>query len=410
LRCGTGDWSDAPAWQPSIFTTAPLAIDDPSEAERLLRETALPTVAAQPAGSNIVLRLSGGLDSSIIAACLARGGHRFSCINFATRARDGDERDFAREVARTFGLDLVEVREPAQIGLDAPRRRSFRPLINPLLEPFERAVVRAADELGAALLIDGAGGDNLFCSITSAAPMIDALANGSLRMAGRAASDIATRANCTFWEVIAASGRRLLRPRHLWKEDRTFLAAEVLLQTCEPHPWLQGLRVPPGKREHVEALVHIQHFLDRSPSTIGLLHPLLAQPLLELCLGIPSWLWVVGGRDRAVARDAFAGLVPSSVLKRRTKGSLQSLLYRSFALLRPEIRELLLAGELARLRIIDTPAIEQALRGDDWMTDEVQLRISEMAALELWLRSWQSAPANSSTCSSGDPSGDTGQP
>jgi asparagine synthase (glutamine-hydrolysing) len=227
--------------------------------------------------------------------------------------------------------------------------------------------------------------------------VIDALAGGSVGKAGRAAADIAARANCTIWDVIASAGRRLVKRRHPWKEDPSFLLPSARLPTCEPHPWLEGLAVPPGKREHVKALVHIQHFLDRSPSAIGFLHPLLAQPLLELCLRIPSWLWVGGGRDRAVARDAFAGLVPSSVLQRRMKGSLQSLLYRSFAQLLPQMRELLLEGELARSAIIDTVAVGAALTGEKWMADAVQLRISEMAALELWLRSWRSDSASSSS-------------
>ena len=58
---------------------------------------ALSVIPAQIGGSDIVLRLSGGLDSSIIAACLAKAKVQFSCINFPTRARDGDERNYARE-------------------------------------------------------------------------------------------------------------------------------------------------------------------------------------------------------------------------------------------------------------------------------------------------------------------------
>jgi asparagine synthase (glutamine-hydrolysing) len=389
-------WTEAAAWHPAEFVTRDRTIDDPAEAAERLREMANWVIAAQPRGSNIVLRLSGGLDSSIIAACLSKAERQYSCINFATRARDGDERGYARDVATKFGVKLIEVGEPQQISLAMPSHRSFRPSINPLLEPFERAIVQAAEELGAALLIDGGGGDNLFCSIPTAAPAIDALRSGSLKRTRAAMADIATRANCTVWDVLRAACRRASRRRTAWKEDRSFLLADALLLTCEPHPWLQGLGVPPGKREHVEALVHIQHFLDRAPSSIGILHPLLAQPLLELCLRIPSWLWVRGGRDRAVARDAFAGLVPKAVLERRMKGSLQSLLYRSFAQLRPEMRDMLLAGELARFGIIDTAAIDQALIGDEWMTDQVQLRISEMVALELWLRSWRSEPASSS--------------
>jgi asparagine synthase (glutamine-hydrolysing) len=263
-RTGSGRWIEAPAWHPAMFATRRRAIDDPSEAADRLRETALSVVPAQISGTDIVLRLSGGLDSSIIAACLSKAEVQFSCINFATRARDGDEREHAREVAGAFGLELVEVGEPEQVGLEVPARKSFRPLINPLLEPFERAVARTADQLGARTLIDGGGGDNLFCSITSAAPVIDALAAGILRNSAAAVTDIAARADCTIWDVLAAVGRRLLRRRRSWKEDRSFLRPKILLGSCEPHPWLRNLAAPPGKREHVEALVHIHHFLDRS--------------------------------------------------------------------------------------------------------------------------------------------------
>lgn len=300
----------------SMFTSRRQRIEDPSEAANCMREAALSVVGLQPRGSGLALRLSGGLDSSIIAACPAQAKAKFSCINFATRSRDGDERDYARDVARRFGLKLIKVGEPPEAGLEEPPRRSFRPLVNPLLEPVERALAEAADGHGARLLIDGGGGDNLFCSINSAAPLIDVLMTGSLKLTGRTIGNVAERADCTVWEVVRAAGRRLLRRRRVWKEDRSFLLQGAMLRTSEPHPWLQGLAVPPGKREHVEALVHVQHFLDRSGSSIDLLHPLLAHPLLELCLRIPSWLWVGGGRDRAVARDAFEGLVPSSVLQR----------------------------------------------------------------------------------------------
>jgi asparagine synthase (glutamine-hydrolysing) len=406
----TGEWIETAIWHPSSFAARDAALDDPAEAARRLRETALATVAAQPGDADIILRLSGGLDSSIIAACLADAGTPFRCVNFATRARDGDERSYARSVAAEFGLDLVEVGEPGQIGLEVPRRRSFRPLINPLLEPFERAVAGAAEALGTSLMVDGAGGDNLFCSITSAAPVLDALAAGPLGQAAGTVRDIAARADCTIWEVLGAAARRALRKRPPWKEDCSFLLPQAMLRTCELHPWLSGLAALPGKREHVEALVHIHHFLDRSPSPRASLHPLLAQPLVELCLRIPSWLWVRGGRDRAVAREAFAGLVPSSILRRRTKGSLQSLLYRSFEQLRAGIGELILEGELARRGIVDAAAVDRTLAGDDWKGDAAQLRISEMAALELWLRSWRADPADPSTLPGAKPTAGTGPP
>src|SRR3546814_18441863 len=40
----------------------------------------------------------------------------------------------------------------------------------------------------------------------------------------------------------------------------------------------------------------------------------------SLCLSIPTWQWVRGGRDRAVARAAVADLLPALIAQRRTKG------------------------------------------------------------------------------------------
>ena len=388
---GSGGWVECSAWHPSTFAAKTQAA--PEDYASRLRSTALDVVGLQLDFANMLVSLSGGLDSSIIASCLKAAGREFGCINFATLSREGDEREHAREVASALGVNLIEIGELPPAPLELPGELSFRPLINPLLAPFETAIAAAAQKLDAALFIDGAGGDNLFCSVSSAAPVIDALISLKFGDAAAVVRDIASRANCTLWEVLLAAGRRLRRRRPAWKEDRSFLRSECLLGQPELHPWLQQLPVPPGKREHVEALVHIQHFLDRSSPSLEQLHPLLAQPLLELCLQIPSWLWLRGGRDRPVARDAIRGLLPDSILKRRMKGSLQGMLYRSFSALRETMRELLTSGELAEHAIVNPSLIDEALQSEAWMTDEVQLRISEMVALELWLRSWRGIAA-----------------
>lgn len=383
-------WTETAAWRPADFITRRQAILDPIEAATRLREVALAVVPVQLDSGSISLQLSGGLDSSLVAACIASAGQSFECVNFATRSPDGDERDFARAVAEFCHLTMRELQEPETVSLNMPPRPAFHPTTNPLLAPFDAAIASAAADLGADVLVDGAGGDNLFCYITSAAPVLDALRWGLLRQSLETVGDIAVRADCTCWEVVrAALGR--LRPRPGWKENQSFLRRDALLSRADPHPWLEGLaNAPPGKREHVQALVHIQHFLDRRSAGIALSHPLLAQPLLELCLRIPSWLWMGGGRNRAVARDAFRKLLPASVLARRAKGSLLSLFYRSFGHLRGEILDLLMSGGLRAEEIIDEAKVEAVFRSEEWRRDDVQLRISEIAALELCLQSWTS--------------------
>jgi asparagine synthase (glutamine-hydrolysing) len=287
-----------------------------------------------------------------------------------------------------FVRELIEGDTPS---LETAFTPGFRPPTNPLLLPFQQAINEAAPKAGGGILVDGAGGDNLFCYITSAAPILDALWWSGRRAGLAAASDIATRANCTWWRLASATTRRALRRRVRWKENRSLLRREALLRCAEAHPWLEGLpSALPGKREHVEALVHIQHFLDRGAiGSVRTLHPLLAQPLLELCLRIPSWLWMRGGRDRAIARDAFHDLLPASVLARRSKGSLEGLLHRAFARLAPQMRDLLQSGELRRSRILDEVALDRAFAGASELRDDLQLRISELVALELWLQSWR---------------------
>ena len=80
--------------------------------------------------------------------------------------------------------------------------------------------------------------------------------------------------------------------------------------------------LPPGKFEQVSALLHM--FLVRDPlAGFGgrhVLHPLISQPLIELCLRLPVWQLCLGGINRGLARAAFAGDLPDRVRLRTTKG------------------------------------------------------------------------------------------
>jgi asparagine synthase (glutamine-hydrolysing) len=394
----SGEWRDTCLWRPSSFVARRQAIADRAHATSALRACTLAAVAAQCANKSCLLQLSGGLDSSIISISLHSANAEFEAANFATQSVDGDERQYAREVAARSNATLMEMVEPERPSLDEMRIAAFRPSTNPLLSPFQTAIEAAMRDSHRAVLVDGGGGDNIFCYVTSAAPVIDAFLWAGCRSGLDAIHDVAARAGSNVWQVAAAALRRLSRPSRGWREDRTLLNRDVLLDRCDSHPWLDGLGcTPPGKGEHVRALIEIQHFLDRGTSpAVRRLHPLMAQPMLELCLRIPSWLWIRGGRDRSVARDAFADLLPPSVFRRRAKGSLESLFHRSFARLLNQMRDILLTGELRRSGLLDVPSIERALRGADSEKDDVQLRISELVALEQWLQYWRS-PAFSRT-------------
>jgi asparagine synthase (glutamine-hydrolysing) len=158
----------------------------------------------------------------------------------------------------------------------------------------------------------------------------------------------------------------------------------------DPHPWLSvPAGASPGSIEHVKSLVRAQHFL-QTEYEFGhpVLHPLLSQPLMDVCLSIPSWLWVQAGRNRSVARAAFSDLIPSEVIERRTKGRLESMCARAFCNNRHELAELLLEGELARRGLLDRSAVERYLRSGGEPRDDDYFRIFDLASLELWLGCW----------------------
>lgn len=387
-----GRWLSESGWRPWDHVRPAQRNTSFEQFAQELRRITLKSVPAQVRGASPFLQLSGGLDSSIIAASLAQAGIGFKSVNFASRSADGDERRYAREVASRFGSPLTEILEDElDRSIKAPAERKFRPGSNPVLVPLDEAIEQQRRKAGSELLVDGGGGDNLFCYLTGASPILDALQRAGLAQARQTSGDIAELAGCTLWGAAASAVRRAAPSGWWrWKEDTTFLNREMLLQGADRHPWLDapGFSLP-GKREHVASLVHIQHFLDRRAARRSpVLHPLMAEPLLEVCLSIPSWEWVRGGIDRAVARRAFEDLLPPNVIERRSKGSLQGLFHRFFTAMSGDLRDLLLSGSLVDLRIADANAIEQAFVSGDWKDDEVQMRLSEMASLDLWIRSW----------------------
>lgn len=381
-------------WSPWRAASAEREIRDLDTAARRLRDIALATIPAQLDGiERPLLKLSGGLDSSIVAACLRQGGVDFRAATFATRTPAGDERDYARRVASHLGMELIEQEEDElPLDLSPQHGRTLRPSLSPVLQPLDRAFSRAAKESRSRDLVTGAGGDNIFCYLTTAAPALDAFEQLPLGEALATLQDVATLGECTIWKAARYTIRKRLRRRSrpLWARDERFLAPSALAAAPDPHPWLLPPESPSaGKLEHVEALVRIQHFLHPlHASGEAMHHPLINQPLIEACLAIPTWLWVRGGRNRAVARQAFADLLPPIIVRRRTKGSLAGMCSQAFAENAAALSDLLVGGELSERGLIDEGGVRAYLQPGRPSNDDY-FRIFDLASLELWLRGWR---------------------
>lgn len=393
LRAGPSTREILQAWSPFAFTGRDKASAGFEDAAAALRAEILRTVPAlATAAGEVAVQLSGGLDSSIVAAALHSKGVGFRALTFATLGPDGDERRYAGEMARRCGASLTElIEEPSRLVLEPAAAGPLRPPANPLLQTLHRAIGVQLALLGRDVVLDGAGGDNVFASLNTASPAIDAFRREGSAAAVRTLGDVAQVHVCTFWAAARSALRRLRRgDPSRWPRDTSFLADGAAPSAPEPHPWLAHRPdLLPGTADHLRMIAGIFHFLaDPAPMAAVTLHPLLAQPILETCLSIPSWLWIAGGRDRAVAREAFRGLVPDTILERRRKGSLESMLMKNYMSGRPLLERLLLEGRLTECGIINSAAVAAYLRQPSEPRDARYIRIVEIAAAEQWLRSF----------------------
>lgn len=343
-----------------------------------------------------LILLSGGLDSSIVAACLADSGKQLQALTMVTRDAGGDERRYARAVTDAFGMRLSAVRrETASVDIckslshDTPR---------PTEQSFAQATHRAIESLGDEIdaVFHGGGGDNIFCSLQSAAPAADRLlTSGPDRQFWETARGIATLAQVGMPRVAQkALGRAISRKRaYRMRTDISFLSQRAIHLSggSAQHPWLNkpksGL---PGTAAHIGLTIAAQAVAESrnpyaAPRWVG---SLISQPIVEACLSIQSWVWFERGHNRAPARYAFSRTLPEHVAWRRSKGAMSSFIVELFEANRVSLADHLLNGRLAENEMIDRKAIKDILDNPSVTRGEDYGRVMRLADVESWIRSW----------------------
>lgn len=391
-------------WSPWKFVAGDRTIFDREDGARRLRHTAM-TCAARRADEfeKPLLMLSGGLDSSVTAACLAATPRPFACLNLATcHDAAGNESHYARQVTDHFGMELAEqtmgedpgdIRTFAQNRLPRPAARGFEQLL------FRQAA-RHAGEIGCDGIIDGGAGDNVFGALMSASPAADCLLDpAGAREFTRVCADIASIAEAPRWKVRWKARRRAYsatRPFR-WPIDTLFLSKDTrgLTGDAARHPWIDAHSVAlPGRAAHIAMIAAAQCVAEDGPygARTNAVSPLLAQPLVELCLAIPSWHWFEKGCNRAAARRAFEDQLPREVAWRRSKGAPDSAAIAMFTDNRHVIRDQLASGLLAASGIIDMAAVLKTIDDPRPVTGTNYNRILQIFDAECWARGMLDRP------------------
>lgn len=376
------------AWRPWDFLTPPPAPS--SDIARDLEATIDNCVAAWSSTlRSPLLEVSGGLDSSILAASLFRCRGSFASATIVPATADGNELAFARAVSETFGLTLqTELVSSEAVDIERlPACLTPQPGPHLVAQHFDDRLMTLGERQDVDMFVNGAGGDNVFARMNSAAPVIERQrAGGSLRAVWQSVRDVAVLTGSTYPAVLRNAMRRRRRSDgRTWSPNLDFVSRAV---TAVPpsHPWMESGAVNmPAKARQIRALVAAQSYVggQRRP----LLYPLLSQPIVECCLAIPSWSWIAGGEDRAVARNAFRARIPEAIRLRRSKGALDGLFAGIFRCRRATIRDLLLGGLLMENGLLDRAEIEAYMRPGHAIVDDGHYRVIELLGHELWARS-----------------------
>lgn len=380
-------------WSPWDFVTADSRYDDGDVARRAVRQAVSRCVKAlAKVDGSILLELSGGLDSSIVAACLLESDVDVACCNLITPVPGADERIYAQQMSDLLGVQLhVEALsiERAEFNFQPPPH-SVSPSTWLLQHASNEIKESMGERLGVHSYYSGGGGDTVFGFTKSAAPAVDALKSRGLGRALMTIRDLAELHQCTVWKVAHLTMKKLLGPeKPPRRPDPSFLTFKLDVDAYTLHPWFSAPHEAlPGDRERVFDLAGNQVFRDglARGGTRKLRMPLLSQPIMETCFRVPGWMWFAGGHNRAIAREAFADLLPPDILHRRSKGTFMNYTGAVYRRNIPRLRDYLLTGQLAEHGLLDSGALRKFLDSNPDTQGDGFMRIFDLCEVENWLR------------------------
>ncbi|WP_157995550.1 asparagine synthase-related protein [Peristeroidobacter soli] len=401
-------------WLPLRFVEPGEAIEDPTFAARAMRSTVRSCTRTLCGDHASVLhRLSGGLDSSIIAACLAGvpARPRLACYTYFTPGGRSDERPWARLAASKYQLQHQEHSAVAdQIPL--PNVMSSPPQVEPtatmgylLRNTLEHQIAR---EHQATAVFCGDGGDSGFCGDTFAYAVSEYLQRHGLRPhALRLAARVAALTEESTWTVMVKSLRRWRRGAGMEHQRKMLLSVSTLVDeglrasysdaARFPHPWLDQLpSVPWSLVRRLGALLATPEFYNVAPGIDApeVLAPLYSQPAMELFLRIPVDVHFQGGRERGLAREAFAQDVPAEIIRRHWKDRAPGFIDRLVERHRSFLRELLLDGVLVEARLLNRKAVEAALSERVSKSPVYPGELLRHLDVEVWARTWRTCASD----------------
>lgn len=350
--------------------------------------------AATGKANGVAAEISGGLDSAILASSLAQTcGERMRLwLNYHGADGSGDERAYARDVAGLWSLPLSELLKAPYVydaDLVEGAADGLRPGFHALDAAADVDLAARLKAAGCDRMVSGQGGDMVLFNLPTGVVVADHLRRAGLAgLASPYVLQVARWTRQSVWRTLAQA----LAPGAAWP-------GEV---AARGHPWLAGAAdLPPGKRAHIVMLAQklTTHIENRRGRQAEVLTPFLFQPIVEHCLAIPVPDLTAGGRERALARRAFAERLPASVLNRRDKGEFSAFYSRVVADSLGFLRPYLLQGDLAAQGLLDRERFDAMMTLESLIWRGDSPAIMSAVTVEAWVRCWSRRAARSAGAS-----------
>jgi len=381
------------AWSPWAFVAPDRRHTDLTEASASIRDAVSLAVRAwAEVDRTVLLELSGGLDSSIVAACLRKAEAKTICCTMVAPVPGTDERQYARQVTDHLQFELLSAEidlENAQFNFPPPQD-SASPGMGILHYPIDSAISTLASNLGTTSLFSGAGGDTIFCYLQGATPAADAFREKGISAGITAILDLSSLHRCT----LIRAGRLTLRKLIHGAKPHRRPNYELLGQSSrnipfDAHPWLDTPEnALPGDQERISDLIGTQSYRDGIARSAlwPMRYPLLSQPVMEACLSVPTWMWITGGRNRSIARAAFSDALPGSVLNRRSKGTYTRYYAAIYERKRDDMLRFLADGALASRGLLDVDELWREAGSVHRPENSLNTRVFDLCMVENWIR------------------------
>jgi asparagine synthase (glutamine-hydrolysing) len=402
-------------WQPPARISAPERGVDYAEGLRAHLDRAVAT-RLRGAGAQVGTHLSAGFDSGSVSATAARlmaasGGTVLAFTSVPRPGFDGtvashrlgDEGDLAAATAAMYpNMEHVRVHSDGVSALDDLDRDYFlfeRPLANAEIQHWWKQINAGARNRGVRVMLTALGG-NATVSFTGLPYLPDLVGRGRVFELLRIATSLVRNRDLR-WRGALSQALGPWIPLPIWTalyEKRSGIRPELATYSMLNADRLAIVDADetdhgdfdPSYRPRRNATDLQRWMLSRvdfgnnqkgalAGWGIDLRDATTDRRLVEYCMSIPVAAFLDQGQVRGLAKTAFAGLLPASVLNERRKGHQSADWYEGFASQRDHVR-----SEVARLEQVDAASaaldIDQMRRladdwpSGDWGTSDVEAR------------------------------------